>query len=58
MQVYLCDLENKLHYTESRKVKRNETGLRSKEKHESKAGDMLRGGSEGHRTKKRGEGSK
>jgi hypothetical protein len=58
MQVYLCDLENKLRYAESRKVKRNETGLRSKEKHESKAGDMPCGGSEGHRTKKRGEGSK
>ena len=58
MQVYLCNLENKLRYAESRKVKRNETGLRLKEKHESKAGDMPRSSSEGHQTKKRGEGSK
>ena len=56
--MYLCGLENKLCYTESRKVKRSETGLRLKEKHESKAGDMPHGGSEGHRTKKWGEGSK
>jgi hypothetical protein len=58
MQVYLCSLENKLHYAESRKVKRNKTGLRSKEKHESKAGDMPYGGSEGRQTKNWGEGSK
>jgi len=48
MQVYLCGFENKLRYTESRKVKRNETGLQSKEKHESKASDMPHSGSEGH----------